>query len=241
MNKKFIFLDLDGTTIDVKSAQNKGAEAFYKLYKFYEKTDANTFIQKWNEFTEYHYEFYVKKEISHQEQRVRRIISIFEYFNIPLTKEPLEVYDDYLKEFEANWKVFDDVSETLTELKNRGYKLGIISNGKFEQQVKKLKKVKIFDMFDCVFTSSQFEVSKPNPKLFENIFNKLSLNYAEVCYIGDDLKKDILPCKAIGVDAIFVNRSGADVKEDIVQVQNLTQVISEIQKLEQRQLKEKDS
>ena len=223
---KYIFFDLDETLIDIKKAQNDAIESLYGLYGFNNIVDLNSFIKKWDELTDYHYKFYTTKQISYEEQRRRRIIDLFKAYNIPLKIDAIDVYNIYLKEFENAWMVFDDVKETLTELKNKDYILGLISNGDYDQQVQKMKHVGIYDMFDYINTSSQFEYSKPNPQLFETIFAMHNINKKEVCYVGDSYKKDVLPCRQIGVKSILIDRKGIDYNDsELLKINSLTNII----------------
>lgn len=223
---KYVFFDLDETLIDVKKAQNEGVRSLYKKYDFESKTDIDTFIKKWDELTDYHYQFYSKKLISYSEQRVRRVVDLFSSFNVKLDKEPLKVYDEYLEFFEAAWDVYDDVIETLTSLKNKGYELGLISNGDYDQQVQKVKKVGIFDMFTYINTSSQLEYSKPDKRVFESIFGMYNIPYNEVCYVGDSYKKDVLPCREIGVKGILIERKNKTYDDnELIIVNNLKDII----------------
>ena len=228
---KYIFFDLDETLIDIKKAQNIAIESLFNLYDFNKVIDLNSFVKKWDDLTDYHYKFYTTKQISYEEQRKRRITDLFKAYNVPLTIEAIDVYNIYLKEFENSWTVFDDVKETLTKLKNNDYILGLISNGDYDQQVQKMQRVGIYDMFDFVNTSSQFEYSKPNPKLFETIFTKHNIDYKKVCYVGDSYKKDILPCRQIGVKSILIDRKGVDYNDpELIKTNNLNDVLMLIQK-----------
>ena len=228
---KYVFFDLDETLIDIKKAQNVAIESLFRLYGFNNATDINSFIKKWDELTDYHYKFYTTKQISYEEQRRRRITDLFKAYNIPLTNDAIDVYNIYLKEFENAWTVFDDVKETLEELKKNDYILGLISNGDYGQQVQKMQYVGIYDLFDYINTSSQFEYSKPNPKLFKTIFAMHNINLEKVCYIGDSYKKDVLPCRQIGVKSILIDRKGVDYSDpELIKINTLNDVLKFIQK-----------
>ncbi len=228
---KYVFFDLDETLIDIKKAQNIAIESLFNLYDFNKVIDLNSFIKKWDELTDYHYKFYTTKQISYEEQRRRRITDLFKTYNMPLTVSPIDIYNIYLKEFENAWTVFDDVEEVLKELKNNNYVLGLISNGDFDQQVQKMQRVGIYEMFGYVNTSSQFEYSKPNPKLFETIFAMHKINHENICYIGDSYKKDILPCRQLGIKTILIDRKGVDYDDpELIKTNTLKDVLMLIQK-----------
>ena len=221
---KYIFFDLDITLIDVKKAQYAAIEDLYNIYKFDRVIDVTSFIKKWDELTDYHYAFYTRKEISYEEQRNRRIIDLFECYNMKLDKTPKEIYDIYLKSFEDNWSLFDDVYNVIEKLYNTGYKLGVISNGDFNQQIDKLKRTGIYKFFEIVTTSSEYDYSKPNPKLYETIIQRFNFDKNEMIMIGDQVEKDVLPCLSIGIDAIWLNRKEKENKENVKEIKSLKDI-----------------
>ena len=221
---KYIFFDLDFTLIDVKKAQYVAIEDLYNIYKFDSVIDITSFIKKWDELTDYHYAFYTRKEISYEEQRNRRIIDLFKCYNMKLDKPPKEIYDIYLKSFEDNWSLFDDVYNVIEKLYNTGYKLGVISNGDFNQQTDKLKRTGIYKFFEIVTTSSEYDYSKPNPKLYETIIQRFNIDKNEMIMIGDQVEKDVIPCLSIGIDAIWLNRKEKENKENVKEIKSLKDI-----------------
>ena len=148
---------------------------------------------------------------------------MFGDFGVEKLEDSIKIYDIYLKDFENSWCVYDDVIETLKELKTSGYSLGLISNGDYAQQVQKLKKVGIYKPFDYVNTSSEYEFSKPDIRLFETIFNQHNINFDEVIYVGDSYKKDVLPCRELGIKAILIDRKDKDIEDPkLVKIRSLT-------------------
>ena len=225
---KYIFFDLDITLIDVKKAMRDAIIELYNLYNFSLKVDADSFIKKWDEITDYHYAFYTRKEISYEEQRSRRIIDLFKTYSVDLDKEPFEIYDIYLKFFEDNWCLFDDVYDVIVKLHDQGYKLGVISNGDLSQQSDKLRRTGIYDFFDIVTTSSEYDYSKPDTRLYETIVNRFNINKEDMIMIGDQAEKDVLPCLSIGIDAIWINRKNKPSIDGVKEIKNMNELFDYI-------------
>ena len=227
---KYIFFDLDETLIDIKKAQNIAIESLFNLYNFDKKTDLDSFIKKWDDLTDFHYKFYTTKQISYEEQRRRRIVDLFKTYDVTLPSDPIDIYNIYLKEFENAWTVYDDVVDTLQELKSNNYILGLISNGDYNQQVQKMKKVGIYEMFDYINTSSQFKYSKPDSRIYETIFKMHDVAYGDICFVGNSYKKDILPCRQLGIKAILIDRKGIDYNDpELIKVDTLKDIFNLIQ------------
>ena len=54
----------------------------------------------------------------------------------------------------------------------------------------------------------EFGVGKPDSRLFIHTLEKLSVTTAEAWMVGDDLNRDIAPCKALGIYSIWVDWKG---------------------------------
>ena len=236
---KYIFFDLDNTLIDFQTAQNKAIESLYYIYKFDNIVNVEEFIKRWNDLSDYHYDFYTRKEISYEEQRNRRVIDLFNGYNLKLDKTPKEIFDIYLKSFEENWTLFDDVYNTIEKLYDSGYKLGIISNGDLSQQTAKLKKTGIYNFFEIIATSSEYEYSKPNPKLYETIIQQFNINKEEIIMIGDQADKDVIPCLNIGIKAIWINRTEKNSEENIPKIKKLNELFDFLKQTNNIKIKKK--
>lgn len=105
------------------------------------------------------------------------------------------------------YSVFPDVLGTLKELKNHGFKMGVISNsdervGKFKRflrkehihsfnTVKVIENLKLDTYFDFVIASSLVGYEKPNKAIYEQAL-KLAGNGVhaeEALHVGDDVDK----------------------------------------------------
>ena len=225
-NKKWIFFDLDITLIDVKKAQYAAIAELYNIYNFKEMVDLEAFTKKWDELTDYHYTFYTRKEISYEEQRNRRIIDLFKAYNMEMDKTPKEIYAIYLKSFEDNWCLFDDVYDVLEKFYEQGYILGVISNGDLEQQTNKLSRTGILKFFEIVTTSSEYEHSKPNSKLYESVVSRFGIDKNKMIMIGDHVESDVLPCLSIGIDAIWLNRNNKENSDNVREIKSMKELLN---------------
>jgi len=91
-----------------------------------------------------------------------------------------------------NW----DLIEIIKDLKNRNYKIGILSNYSITLR-EKLTKLNIIDLFDEVIISSEVGLQKPQPEIFEIVFNKLNIKNSEMIFI-DDTKRSLEGSEKIG-------------------------------------------
>lgn len=94
--------------------------------------------------------------------------------------------------------------ELLTQLKNKGYQLGIISNGGHDTRLNILKGLGFTHYFDEIISSSLVGVSKPNPEIFHLTANKLGVAPEHCVYIGDHPINDIQGASAAGMRAVWI-------------------------------------
>lgn len=103
--------------------------------------------------------------------------------------------------------LFPDALSTLAEIRQRGYRLGIVTNrlwgGKpFHED---LYSIGLLDYFDLahIAISGDLGLRKPNARIFEYALNALGASPRETAMIGDSLSADILGAQPLGIYAIW--------------------------------------
>lgn len=108
--------------------------------------------------------------------------------------------------------LYDGVCEMLKEFKKNGLKLGIITDGRPEGQRAKIQVLDLENMVDEIIVTDEFggpEFRKPNPIAFQIMKEKLGVEYEEMCYVGDNIKKDFISPENLGMRCIwFKNEEG---------------------------------
>ncbi|MGD6775011.1 HAD family hydrolase [Sutcliffiella horikoshii] len=199
-----IFFDIDATLLDHERAEKMGAIEFYKRYKDELVYGELEFIDLWLNLSNKYYEKFLAKELSFQEQRRMRIRGLFrQHFK---NEQADSLFNNYLELYRRNWTGFEDVFPCLMQLKQQGQRLGIISNGDYNQQLEKIESIGIRNYFDCIFTSSELRVSKPNPAIFQEACEQMNVQVQNSYYIGDRLEIDAIGSKNAGMEGIWLNR-----------------------------------
>ena len=116
----------------------------------------------------------------------------------------------------AEAKLFDDVEETLTALKERELSLGILSNVSFPGDFydKLLETLGIAHFFDAKVWSTDIGVRKPSPQIFSYVLGELHIAPAEGIHVGDAPNRDVRGAHEAGMRAVWVNRRGAERQPD---------------------------
>lgn len=93
----------------------------------------------------------------------------------------------------------------LLYLKSKGYKVGLITNGKEVKQWEKLVRLGVYPFFDDVVTSEVAGVEKPDPEIFKIAMDRLNVTAGTSLMIGNNFEVDILgACKA-GIQSMIIN------------------------------------
>lgn len=103
------------------------------------------------------------------------------------------------------------VEETLPKLKERGYRLVVLTNGISKIQRGRLREIEKY--FDKIYVSEEENLMKPQPALFNRILSDFSVKAEECIMLGDSLKSDILGAKAAGFDSCHVRAKGQKMSE----------------------------
>ena len=97
----------------------------------------------------------------------------------------------------------DPIKETwklINDLKEKGYKLYVLSNAPtfFADHASYYN---IVNKFDAMIFSGPIKLAKPEPEIYEYLFNKYDLK-PEECFFLDDKEININAAKALGMDGI---------------------------------------
>jgi len=102
-------------------------------------------------------------------------------------------------------KPFPKTVKTLIYLKDRGYRLGIISNGITIKQWEKLIRLGIHDFFDEIVTSEEVGCEKPKKEIFEEAMKRMNSTPENSIMIGNVFETDIAGAMNIGMASILIN------------------------------------
>lgn len=107
------------------------------------------------------------------------------------------------------WQIFPDVRPTLTALRRRGLRLGVVSN--FDARLPDLlAALGLHDAVDAVVWSTDVGAAKPAGAIFAHAAARLGIGLAETCHVGDDLAHDVHGATAAGARAVHLDRAGRD-------------------------------
>lgn len=124
----------------------------------------------------------------------------FAHFGVNVTDEEAGIFGDTL----ASWPKFPDTTEALTEMKNRGYKLVILSNTdeKFIRQSIETIGVE----FDEVITAEAVGSYKPARGHWDRMLETLDVSKDVVLHVAQSYYHDVVPATGLGFKMAWINR-----------------------------------
>lgn len=118
---------------------------------------------------------------------------------------PRKLYDTFSDS--TSYKVFDDVLPALARLEDEGLRLGLISN--FEGWLQKiLVEQELGDSFDVSVISGLEGVEKPDPQIYRLAVERAGIEPDAAVHVGDSYAMDVVPARAVGINAILLDRVG---------------------------------
>jgi putative hydrolase of the HAD superfamily len=105
-----------------------------------------------------------------------------------------------------SWRVFPEVHEVLTALRDRGLQLAVISN--FTDALVALCETHELDgYFDVLVASAVTGAQKPDAGIFREALRRTGADPHTSLHVGDNYVADVLGARASGIDGVLLDRS----------------------------------
>lgn len=111
-------------------------------------------------------------------------------------------YNAYRRKY---FKMFPGAVEMLNELRGRGVRLGLLTNGFAETHREKITLLNIGELFDAIFIADEVGMIKPDPLLFAHACRKLQSSPSGSAMVGDRYERDIRGAHTAGLFTIWMN------------------------------------
>ena len=106
-------------------------------------------------------------------------------------------------------KPYPGAVQTLLKLKERGLRLGIVSDAPAVNAWIRMVEMGLPDFFDVIVTFDDTGERKPSKKPFAIALGKLKVAASEVLYVGDWPERDIAGAKSLGMRTAFAKYGSA--------------------------------
>jgi putative hydrolase of the HAD superfamily len=98
---------------------------------------------------------------------------------------------------------YKEVPQALTKLSQK-YRLFTLTNGNAD-----LSAIGLDHHFEARFAARDVGALKPAPTAFNHVLERTGLAAAQILFVGDDPVADVQGARAVGMQPVWVNRTGA--------------------------------
>ena len=203
-----IFFDLDNTLWDF---DRSSILAFDKIYDIFNLIDygipsAEHFHHTYFDHNNKLWELYRQGKIDKEFLKVERFRLPLNDYGIVDEKLAIDLGESYTDHAARIVSLVPNTMEVLNYLKEKNYKIHLITNGFLEVQSIKMQASGLDKMIDKSFVSELIGFKKPDHRIFHYAMENVGATVEECVMIGDDLSVDIIPAKEIGMSHIYFNR-----------------------------------
>ncbi len=135
-----------------------------------------------------------------------KILAVCFDFGDTLADEDTEVKDDTQTTLRA--ELIPGAGEVVRELKQRGYRLALVADGRPGTYRNVLTQHGIYDLFDAFAISEELGVEKPNQRMFVHALDQLGIapdDYKRTVMVGNYLERDIKGANEVGMISVWLD------------------------------------
>ena len=204
---KAVFIDFYGTVVHEDGEVIKQvSQEIYSTGKVTDKSEIGTYW--WNEFQKAFNSAYEDSFETQRKLEYESLKKTIEYFNSTANAKELSdlMFAHWIKPpiFEESKQFFEMCPVPIYVVSNIDRDDVLKPNG--------------------IFTSEDAKSYKPRKELFQFALNSTGLSAEQVVHIGDSLSSDIKGASAVGINAIWINRSKREIPNGVTAVENLLEV-----------------
>jgi putative hydrolase of the HAD superfamily len=107
-----------------------------------------------------------------------------------------------------NMYILPATQSTLSVLRSRGYRLGLLTNGDGETQRYKIERFDLGKYFETILIEGELGFGKPDLRIYRLALSALGLEPEDACMIGDNLSWDVEAPQELGIRSIWIDRKG---------------------------------
>jgi putative hydrolase of the HAD superfamily len=164
------------------------------------------------------------------EDRLYRIFQL----DISLRSErlTLEMSRHFMKPIFARGYCYDDTTPVLSELRSRGYKIGVVSNTSWGSPAllwrEELNRLGLAQRVNAAVFCRDVGWRKPARQIFEFALEKLDARPQDCLFVGDNPKWDLLGPESVGMTGILINRTHITQDAPVAAMKNLRELLDRV-------------
>ena len=231
MNKiNDVFFDLDRTLWDFEKNSEVALRILFEEFQLGESIPSfKKFHGEYKRVNARFWKAYGEGKISQAELRAGRFRDTLAFFGVNNKTMGADMNAKYIAISPYQTHLFPSTKEVLLDLKEKNYRLHIITNGFKEVQHTKLEQSGLDEFFESVLCSEEVGKSKPHPSVFYEAMSRAQTKANQSVMIGDDFNADIIGAENVGIPGVLFDPNRKYIKNRTVnRIENLTEIPNKI-------------
>jgi len=197
---EFLFLDLDDTILDFKTAERA---AIGKTIRNFGLEPTEEILQMYHRINKWHWEQLELGKMTRAQVLENRFGVLFEKLGREVdTAACARVYEKNLSQ--GHW--FLPGAEEAVDRLSKKYRLFLASNGTASVQKGRMTSANLYRFFETVFVSQEIGHNKPSKAYFDACFARIpGFDRSKAMIVGDSLTSDIKGGINAGIKTVWVN------------------------------------
>ncbi len=185
-----VVFDLDDTLYSEKEYVRSG---YHQISRLFLGAEQEVYDQLWNAFLQ-------------KQNAIDEMLHQQGIYSEELKEKCLRIYHYQQPQIH----LYEGAEQLLRDLRERGYKLGLLTDGRVEGQYAKIRALQLAPLFDEIIVTDEMAghgdvaaFRKPNAICFEIMQRRLGLPYEQMAYVGDNRSKDFYAPQMLGMRSIY--------------------------------------
>ncbi len=207
-----VLFDADNTLLDFDKDEHC---ALLKVMELYGVPVTEENIKTYVEINQGMWKALERGELTKPELKKTRFRNFFDAIGFESTADPFEVNEKYLSLLGEGGNTLEGAVELCRELKERGFRLHIVTNGIEKTQKKRLTRSGLLPFFTEIFVSEAIGHQKPKKEYFDYVLSHIGeKDTGRIILVGDSLTSDIKGANEAGITCVWLNLKGQTLPEE---------------------------
>ncbi|MEK0317688.1 HAD family hydrolase [Cohnella sp. 56] len=110
--------------------------------------------------------------------------------------------------------IFPDAVETIRQIRARGIKLALLTNGNADTQWIKIRRFDLPPFFDHILIEGELGVGKPEERVYLHALEQLGVSADAAWMVGDNLEWEVAAPQRVGIRGIWIDHKRKGVPAD---------------------------
>lgn len=234
---KVVLFDMDNTLVDHEYASVEALAHVRASIQELKEYDMATVRELWGRDFDRYWIPLIKGELTMEENWKLRFARMFDSLGKKTDSGVSErAAKEYGNKYMSNIIAVPGAGELLALLKQKGIRVGIVTNNIERMQSTKMRNCGFEPLVDYAVTSESCGIMKPDPQIFNIALTRFGVEPEDAVMVGDSLENDVIGGLKSGIPSVWFNRGGSNggrkdinvpVLEDFRPVESAYRIITE--------------